>query len=295
MTVKPDEKLAKHFETLLEDSAKTENHVQTFLEEHTEFLIPSWFQNHPMAMNCVVAKFPVGGRIADFAYLMSDSATWFLVLVELESPRKKLFAPSSKYVAHSAVFEDALSQTHVWKEFFDDHPADVRERIRPLLVPTGRERNPIKLRRVLIIGRSSEHDGSEARRRRLSTTEEAHELKILTYDSLTGHYRRGQGERRCVLSPRGKGFAIKRIDAFPKRTFAYVTPEHLHVPPRFIAELAAEGYQMKEWLANKPLMFGDKWATKPKGWDDDDLLDHVYGVAMDAAEKGRSERATKKR
>jgi hypothetical protein len=268
--------------------------VQTFLEEHTEFLIPSWFQNHPIAMNSVISKFPIGGRVADFAYLMSDSATWFLVLVELESPLKKLFSGSSKHVKPSSAFEDALNQTHVWREFFDDHLAEVRESVRPLLVPIGRERNLLKLRRVLIIGRSADHEANEARRRRLSTLEEDHTVKILTYDSLLGHYRRGQGEKRCVLSPRGSGFAIKRMDAFPERTFAYLRPEHLYIPPRFISELEEAGYQMQEWLQNKPLMFGDKWATKPDGWDDDGMMERVYGAAMDAVAKGQSRRETKR-
>ncbi|MDB5713035.1 MAG: hypothetical protein JWO15_432 [Sphingomonadales bacterium] len=294
MVVKPDEELAKRFEVLIGDSTKSENDVQTFLEEHTEFLIPSWFQNHPIAMNSVIAKFPIGGRTADFAWLMSDSATWFLVLVEIESPHKKLFSGSSKHVKPSSDFEDALNQTHVWKEFFIDHPAEVRESIRPLLVPLGRERNTLKLRRVLIIGRSADHEASEARRKRVATLEDDHTIKILTYDSLLGHYRRGQGEKRCVLSPRGAGFVIKRMDAFPERMFAYLRPEHLQIPQHFTAELEEAGYQMKEWLNNKPLIFDDRWATKPKGWDDDGMLNRVYGVAMDAVEKGRSSRAAKR-
>ncbi|WP_185965065.1 Shedu anti-phage system protein SduA domain-containing protein [Glacieibacterium frigidum] len=293
MGVKPDEEIARQFEALIDDPKKTENHAQKFLEEHTEFLIPSWFQNHPMAMNSVISKFPIGPRTADFAYLMSDSATWILVLVEIESPHKKIFSGSSKHVKPTSAFEEALSQTHVWKEFFEEHPAEVRESVRPILVPSGRERNPLKLRRVLIIGRSADHDGNESRRKRMSTIEEDHKVKILTYDSLLGHYRRGQGEKRCVLSPRGTGFAIKRMDVFPTRTFAFVRPENLHVPPRFIAKLEAAGYQMKEWLANKPLMFGDKWATKPEGWDDGGMIDRVYGVAIDAVQKGRLKRAAK--
>lgn len=294
MRAKPDEELAKRFEVLIGDPTKSENDVQTFLEEHTEFLIPSWFQNHPMAMNSVISKFPIGGRTADFAYLMSDSATWFLVLVEIESPHKKLFSRSSKHVKPSSAFEDALNQTHVWKEFFNEHPLEMREIIRPMLVPPGRERNPLKLRRVLIIGRSAEHEANEARRKRLATLEEDHTIKILTYDSLLGHYRRGQGEKRCVLSPRGSGFAIKRMDAFPERTFAYLRPEHLHVPPHYIAKLESAGYQMHEWLKNRPLIFGDRWATKPEGWDDDGVLNRVYGVAMNAVEERRSRQAVKR-
>lgn len=294
MRNKPDGELAKRFEVLIDDPNKSENDVQKFLEEHTEFLIPSWFQNHPITMNSIISKFPIGGRTADFAWLMSDSATWFLVLVEIESPHKKLFSSSSKHVKPSSVFEDALNQTHVWKEYFDEHPAEVRESIRPMLVPLGRERNPLKLRRVLIIGRSADHAANEARRKRMATIEEDHKIKILTYDSLLGHYRRGQGEKRCVLSPRGAGFAIKRMDAYPERTFAYLRPEQLHVPPRFIAELEAAGFQMQEWLKNKPLIFDDRWATKPEDWDDDGMLNRVYGAAMDAVEKGRSKRAAKR-
>lgn len=39
MKVTPDEETARRFEVLIADPRKTENHVQTFLEEHTEFLV----------------------------------------------------------------------------------------------------------------------------------------------------------------------------------------------------------------------------------------------------------------
>lgn len=67
MRNKPDGELAKRFEVLIDDPNKSENDVQKFLEEHTEFLIPSWFQNHPITMNSIISKFPIGGRTADFA------------------------------------------------------------------------------------------------------------------------------------------------------------------------------------------------------------------------------------
>lgn len=291
MKVTPDEETARRFEVLIANPRKTENDVQTFLEEHTEFLIPAWFQNHPIGMNCVISKFPIGGRTADFAYLMSDSATWFLVLVEIESPHKPLFTGSSDHTKTSAKFDDALHQTHVWAEYFEEHPAEVRELIRPMLVPSGRERNTIRLRRVLIIGRSTDYEKHEARKRRISSLNEAHEIKIFTYDSLLRHYRSGHGEKRCVLSPRGSGFAIKRMDAFPQRTFAYLTPEKLKVAPRFRAELDAAGYQMNQWSAGKPLIFNDMWATKPEGYDDDGMLGRLIDAAIDGVEKGRARRA----
>lgn len=291
MRVKPDENIARRFELLIADPNRNENDVQSFLEEHTEFLPPSWFQNHPMAMNAIIAKFPIGGRIADFAYLMSDSATWYLVLVELESPHKPLFASSSNHHKTSAKFDDALHQMHVWAEFFESYPEQVRELIRPMLVPPNRARNIIRLRRVLIIGRSSDYESHEARTRRISTLSEDHKIKILTYDSLLRHYRAGLDEKRCVLSPRGAGMAIKRMDAFPQRTFAYLTPEQLHVPKHFVANLKAAGYQMEKWLANEPLLFNDKWATKPEGYDDEEIAGRMIDAAVRSMKKGRARRA----
>jgi hypothetical protein len=120
--VPPDAALVAEFERLLADSDKDENDIQAFLEQHTEFLDTSpWLLNHQLHMNCVIAKFPIGGRTADFAYLTRSSDRWLFVLVEIERANKSLFAASSKHVGNSADFNEALAQTTVWRDYWEQH------------------------------------------------------------------------------------------------------------------------------------------------------------------------------
>ena len=195
MRVKPNKPDAIAFENLLNDAEKNENDIQEFLEDHCEFLVTPWLLNHQLHLNCVISKFQIGERTADFAYLTKSSDKWFLVLVEIERPDKRLFTDSSKHVGMSAALNEALAQTNVWREYWDEHQSEVRERLRPILVPLGMARNRIELRRVLIIGRSDEKDQNEKRRDRIATTEKDQQIEILTFDTLLRQYRNGRAEK----------------------------------------------------------------------------------------------------
>lgn len=286
----PDEALASAFEQLLADDGKDENDIQTFLEQHTELLdTSSWLLNHRLHMNCVIAKFPIAGRTADFAYLTKSSDRWILVLVEIERPNKQLFTTSSKHVGSSSAFNEALAQTAVWRDYWEQHQSEVRERLLPLLVPSPMARNRIELRRVLIIGRSTGKDFSQAQRDRIASIEDDQKIKILTYDSLLRSYRSGWGEKKCVLSPRSTGYAIKHLDGVPKLLFAYVLPEHLSVPAAVETQLRAEGYQMDAWRNNQLLRFNEKWASEPTDEEAGDVHPAVLSVIRAAGRARPSE------
>ncbi|KKI19739.1 MULTISPECIES: Shedu immune nuclease family protein [Sphingomonas] len=290
----PDEALASAFEQLLADDGKNENDIQTFLEQHTELLdTSSWLLNHRLHMNCVIAKFPIAGRTADFAYLTKSSDRWILVLIEIERPNKPLFTTSSKHVGGSSAFNEALAQTAVWRDYWEQHQSEVRERLLPLLVPSPMARNRIELRRVLIIGRSTGKDFNQAQRDRIASIEDDQKIKILTYDSLLRSYRSGWGEKKCVLSPRSTGYAIKHLDGLPKLLFAYVLPEHLSVPASVETRLKAEGYQMSAWRNNQLLRFNEKWASEPTDEEAGDVHPAVLSVIR-AADRARPSKAKRR-
>lgn len=251
------------FEQLLDDESKNENDIQCFLEEYSEFLVTPWMLNHQLHMNCIITKFPIGDRIADFAYLTKSSDKWYLVLVEIERANKPLFKKSSKHVGMSAEFNEALAQTNVWREYWDEHHDVVKERLRPLLVPLGMAQNRIEHRRVLVIGRSDEKNSSETRRKRIAVMEADQQIEILTFDSLLRHYLNGWGKKRCIISPRSNGYAIKRMDGLPQHLFSHVYPEHLDVSDKFEAELKIAGFQIDDWRKNNLLTFNGKWANAP--------------------------------
>ena len=90
-----DQKLADEYCRILsavDDGDKTvdENTMQDFLEMHTPFIPTPFMQNHGLHFNSFISKFPVGPWFTDFAYLTKSTVEWYLVLMEIESPHKKL-------------------------------------------------------------------------------------------------------------------------------------------------------------------------------------------------------------
>lgn len=287
MRVKPSKTTASAFEKLLDDESKNENDVQSFLEEHSEFLVTPWLLNHQLHMNCIIAKFPIGDRSADFAYLTKSSDKWYLVLVEIERANKRLFNNSSKHVGMSAEFNEALAQINVWREYWDEHQDVVKERLRPLLVPLGMARNKLELRRVLIIGRSDEKDKNESRRKRIAAIEADQKVEILTFDSLLRHYLSGRGEKRCVMSSRSGGYAIKRMDGLPEHLFSHVYPEHLDVPEPFEKQLKSDGFQIDAWRENNLLTFRGKWTNAPSDEEAGDIHPAVRRIISATSKQKR--------
>src|SRR3546814_14039289 len=66
--------------------------------------------HHRLHMNSVIAKFPIGERSTDYAYLSKSTVEWQLVLVELEDSSKRIFKDSSKNDAFTVDFSDAVAQ-----------------------------------------------------------------------------------------------------------------------------------------------------------------------------------------
>lgn len=98
------------FEKLIAEPKANENAIQAFLEAHTMFLPKPDILNHQLHMNCVIAKFPIGERSTDYAYLTKSTVEWQLVLVELEDSSKKIFKASNKNDGFTVEFSDAIAQ-----------------------------------------------------------------------------------------------------------------------------------------------------------------------------------------
>lgn len=258
MRVEADTAVIKGFRDLIDARKDNENEVQAYLEENTALIVTPHLRHHDLHMNCLISKFPMGDRTPDFAYLTKSSNAWTLVLVELESPAKKLFLKSGDHVSNTAKFNAAMDQIKVWKEYWRREKAEVIKSLDALLVPAATKKNDMALKFVLVIGRSSEMARNQARRDRL-VTHEADDLAILTYDTLLDNYVAGRGERRCILSPKSKGFAIKNVDGDPKYLFSDVYPEHLNVTPDVGEELKQRGYDIDSWRQDKLLTHDGRW------------------------------------
>lgn len=286
MRTEPDERLAREFEALIDDPETLEPELQRFLERHTEFIPTTTILNHRVHMNCVITKFPIGGRTADFAYLTKSSDQWWLVLIEIERASKKLFTDSSDHVGNTADFNEAVAQIDVWRDYWENNRHVVRDMLVPILVPPRTARNPIRLKRILVIGRSAEKDAHAGRRARLAGMSDEMDTHIMTWDTILRLYRDGNVEKRCILSTDVNGYRIKRVDGMPVLLFACVMPEHLTVSREAEALLKADGYQIDLWRNNQPLVFNDKWATTPDA-DEADGLHWAARAVIESATKSR--------
>lgn len=269
-----DEKLAE-FRQLIAVPTANENTLQKFLEENTRFMPTPDLLNHRLHLNSVIAKFPIGERTTDYAYLTKSTVEWQLVLVELEDSNKPIFKNSGTNVAFTSAFNDAVAQIDVWRDYVGGHLDQVFEKLQPLMVPPQMARNPLSVRYLLVIGRSEELEHNQARRTRLANYGKERSLRIMTYDSIAREVASGHASRKAVLRANSRGYRLQSAEAGPSSMFAYVMPEHLELAPAAEAALRADRYDVDAWLRNEPLIVNDKWTFgSPPA-----LYDHMHPSA----------------
>lgn len=252
----------QEFTQLLGVEGAKENALQAFMEAHTEFMPTPVLLNHWLHLNCIVSKLPIGNRVADYAYLTKSSVDWKLVLVELEDSDKKLFTNSSRHDVFSAAMNDAVAQVDVWREYWEDSKKTVINSLEPILVPSTMRRNTMNLECVLIMGRSSEYEHNETRRRRLASLRQDKGIHFMTYDSVINSVESGPRFKKAILTKAGNGFRLKSIEGVPEHIFSYVYPEHLSVDPGVEAALRTDGYDIDSWRANNLLVVNGRWSRE---------------------------------
>lgn len=274
----------EEYDKLIAEPKANENAVQAFLESNTVFMPTPDILNHRLHMNSVIAKFPVGERSTDYAYLTKSSVEWRLVLVELEDSSKKIFKDSSKNNAFTAEFSDAIAQIDVWRDYVGEHLDLVREKLRPLLVPPQMARNKISVRYLLVIGRSAEFEHDEARRLRLANYGAERDLRIITYDTIRREVLAGYAEPKAVLRANSRGYLLQSAEAMPSSMFAYIAPSNLKLSTQAEKALRENQYDIDAWKQNKMLTFNEKWTFDSQP----DLYEQMHPSvkAMMARQKG---------
>src|SRR3546814_3593081 len=109
------------FDKLSGEPKSNANAIQAFLEANTMCTPTPDGLHHRLHMNSVIAKFPIGERSTDYAYLSKSTVKWQLVLVELEDSSKRIFKDSSKNDAFTVDFSDAVAQIDVWRDHVSQH------------------------------------------------------------------------------------------------------------------------------------------------------------------------------
>lgn len=247
------------FDKLVAEPKANENAIQAFLEANTMFMPKPDILNHQLHMNSVIAKFPIGERSTDYAYLTKSTVEWQLVLVELEDSGKRIFKPSNKNDGFTVEFSDAVAQIDVWRDYLSRNLEQVREKLRPLLVPAQMAQNKLSVRYVLVIGRSKEFEHDEARLLRLANYGSERKLRIMTYDTIRREVEAGFAKPNAVLRANSRGYRLQSAEAMPSHMFAHMKPSDLELSEDAETALRSHHYDIDAWKDNKMLTFNEKW------------------------------------
>lgn len=227
--------LSREYFDLLEQRL-TEQAYQTFLEENTRLIPREFVQNHGIHFNLVLRKLPFGADYkSDFAYLSKSSDDWNCVLVEIERPGRSFFKDNTN-VFHPR-FDAALQQINSWRGWLlnDANRINLCDAIlTPIRKPL--ERNPVFLKFVLVYGRRSEYAGNDIRRRLISS-QERDDFKILTFDSLAENL---EGKNDLYIAARRNEYIDVLSDTFLSESmFSWMQPEHIRISKKFAANARA--------------------------------------------------------
>lgn len=233
--------------------------VQDFLEAHTDLIPLPNLLNHGLNFHSIISKLPLGNElITDYVYLTKSSDTWRITLVELESPDKDLYTKDTKRPVKTAVFNAALDQVRQWKQFLATRHTVVEQTLRPLIQPPQMRDNPIEYDFQLIIGRSSNKNLTEDRKRDFRALQQETGITVMTFDQLADWYRQGSSMKKNVLRFTTGRYEFKSIAAGPRNILGHLGPGELNLSPALVANLTAQGHDMISWQAGELLIANGK-------------------------------------
>ncbi|HIK05930.1 MAG TPA: DUF4263 domain-containing protein [Trichormus sp. M33_DOE_039] len=248
--------IAIEFHELLNRDDVTEQNCQDFLEKNTELFYTPFLLNHHVHFSSIISKFPLDtSLVTDFVYLTKSSDFWYVVLVELEHPNKKLFRDDKNKIVPTSDMTEAMSQIHSWQEFIAKNKNEVLRRLNPLMAHL--QANPIFFKYLLVIGRSEQKSVNQGMRSRLASLCND-DLLICTYDSLISYYKHSPKFKKNVLKLSKNYFEIKYLHQKEPLLFASLLPEILKITPEQKNLLIGRGYDMEDWEKGKLLSYNGK-------------------------------------
>jgi Domain of unknown function (DUF4263) len=248
------------FKALIAKDGVAETEIQQFMEQHTGFIPTPFLLGHEIQWNFIISQFRLDHtRKPDFAYLTKNSGLWRLVLIELESPNKRLFR-SGPYPDFHSDTRTAISQIQDWKTFIDRYEDEVRRRLEPLMLPLRMRSNPLEVKFSLVIGRNEDDTYPETSRPLIGRLLKEQEIEIFTYDSIIRMIEEHPRRVRNILSHDREGYRFKHLENPSTTIFAYLRPEQLGVTAAQKALLEEHGYDMNAWSKGELLEINGKRA-----------------------------------
>jgi len=228
------EEQEKEFRKLLEECRKEQDY-QKFLEQHTRFIPREFVQNHGIGQGLVLRKLPFGADYkTDFFFFSKSTIDWNAVFIEIEKPSSRYFRGSTNEF-HSD-FQNALQQIRNWKAWFlsDQNKGTFLSTVSAIQVPRHMASNPTTFKYVLVLGRRSEYDGNEDRRRLVKACE-SENFKIISFDSLAEAL--SQKPEVSIGIRRNEFIDILTDEITSEGLYAWVEPTQLRVSKSLLAKL----------------------------------------------------------
>ena len=230
------------FEQMLSDQQLSEQDYQDFLETNSELFYPAFELNHGFHLDIVLSKFPLDTALkTDFVYLTKSSAIWWVVLVEIEHPCKRLF---NKDLSLSSDLNHAITQIESWRIFCKRNGEQIKRKLAPLLNPLGR--NSVEFKFVLVVGRSDELK-SAANADRFVQLQQP-DFRLLTFDSFYHGALSGGGNKKDIMTLVGQKFQYKVKNHDMSGIIHWLRAEHFDVSPAHLDEARLAGYPVDAWL-----------------------------------------------
>jgi hypothetical protein len=207
-----NEQLADKFEALL-NTAKTEQQIHAFFEEHPQFLPGVGYYHNGPRGDIVITKLPLGlDFVTDFAFVSENSQMVQFTCVEIEGPRVSLFGRGAQF---SRAYLDAKQQITDWNLWAQQNLREaihMFDRLGNWLPP---EYYKISLQCILVAGRRSELSTLKRKERWAAEDALRHaSMTIMTYDRLIDEIRSGYRswrQKMLVCSSRDRALHVKHI------------------------------------------------------------------------------------
>lgn len=252
--------IADEFEKLLNEN-KDEQAYQDFLEKNTA-LIPTnlCVLNHDVHFDFIISKLRISQNFTtDFCYLTKSTQEWYVVLVEIEKPSKKIFKRNGNNFEFSSDFNSALEQINTWKIELEKNKS-ILDDLKPLIGFNPEFlKNPVTFKYILIYGRGSELD-NDLKKQKFIMAKNQHEVLIVTYDSLISNFKTPRfcnmtQEYNCknIVTKRTNGFKMKYLNSLSKDWIAWMKPSELDLTSEQKDYLRKEGVLIDEWEGGKEL------------------------------------------
>lgn len=250
--------IRSEFEEIISRKGCPESDVQEFLEQNPIFLFTPFLLNHGLHLDVLISKAKLNSvYVTDFAYLTKSSVSWNIVLVELESPSKKLFNVNGGRLTRTSEFNKAIEQIDTWRAYVKKNPESVKKIFRPLLGVM--EENPVNFKYCLVIGRRDCEDQKMfAERMDLLCTDDMH---VCTYDSLLSYFDSSDSRLKSnIISHVGEKFTFKYLHSYPFNLFSVLGPDRFVLDAKFDEMLKAEGFDIESWRGGQRLLINGKRA-----------------------------------